>query len=146
MKKIIAITTTALLLICFSTVSAYAGSARRHTMEGIMIGTGVAILGAAIINGIHQDSRPHYTRNYSRHDEYRHNGYRHNYKNKHHRKYRSHSTKGYWKIEKIWIGPVYEKRWNPGHYNRRGDWISSRHEKFLVQDGYFQKNKVWVRH
>ena len=143
MQKIIAITTIALLLICFSTVSAHAD---RKTMEGFMIGTGVAILGAAIINGIHNDSRHHYDRSYSRHSRHYYAGYRQGYKKGHHRKYKSHRPRGYWEVERIWVEPVYEKKWNPGHYNRRGNWISGRYENFLVQDGYFQEEKVWVWH
>ena len=140
MKKIIATTTAVLLLICFSTASAYAGAARRHTIEGFMLGTGVAILGAAIINEINKDSKPQYTQNNSRHDEYCYAGYRYGHNNRHHR------SRGHWEVERIWIDPVYEKKWNPGHYNRRGDWVSGRYEKFLVQDGYWQEEKVWVWH
>ena len=55
MKQIITITTAVILLICFSTVQAHAD---RKTMEGFMLGTGVAILGAAIISGINNDRRP----------------------------------------------------------------------------------------
>ena len=144
MQKIIAITTAVLLLICFSTVSAHAD---RKTMEGIMIGTGVAILGAAIINGINQDSRPRYSSSHSRHSRYYYAGHRHDYRNKHHRKYRHHNRpRGYWEIERIWIEPVYEKKWNPGHYNRRGDWINGRLEKFMIKDGHWQEEKIWVRH
>lgn len=143
MKKIITIITATVLLICFSTVSAHAD---RKTMEGFMIGTGVAILGAAIINGINRDARPQYTQSYSRHNEYRHTGYRYGYKNKYHRKYRHHAPRGHWEIEKSWVDPAYEKKWNPGHYNRRGSWVDGRLEKFLVTNGYWQEEKVWVRH
>ena len=143
MKKIIAITTSVLLLICFYTVSAHAD---RKTMEGFMLGTGIAILGAAIYNGIHNDSTPQYTQNIARPDAYRHAGYRYVLNNKHHIKYRHIGPGGYWKVERIWIDPVYEKKWNPGHYNRRGEWVSGRHENFLVQNGYWHKEKVWVRY
>jgi len=143
MKKTIAITTAIALLICFSTVSAHAD---RKTMEGFMLGTGVAILTAAIYNGVHRDSKPHYTRHYSRHDGYHHAGYRHGYKNKHHRKFKSHRPRGHWEVERIWIEPVYEKKWNPGHYNPRGSWVSGRHERFLVGDGYWHEEKVWIRY
>ena len=54
--------------------------------------------------------------------------------------------KGHWKTRKIWVEPIYETRWNPGHYNKRGRWVSGRHEKFLMADGYWQKKRVWVRH
>ena len=143
MKKMIAITTSVLLLICFSTVSARAD---RKTMEGFMLGTGVAILGAVIINEISKDSRPQYSRNHSRHHGYHHAGYRYKHKSIHHKRYRHHRPRGCWEVERIWIEPVYEKKWNPGHYNRRGNWVTSRYEKFLVQNGYWQEKKIWVWH
>jgi len=144
MNKLIAITTTVLLLICFSTATALAGSARKHTIEGIMIGTGVAILGAAIINEINRDAKPQYRANYARHDGHRYAGYRYDHKRRNHRRYKSHRSRGHWEIERVWIDPVYEKKWNPGHYNRRGKWISGRVEKFMIKDGYWQEEKLWV--
>lgn len=146
MKKIIAITTAALLFACLSTASAHAGDARRHTIEGFMLGTGVAILGTAIINEINKDSKPYYTNHYARPDRRHHTGYKYAHKNRHDRNFRSHGSRGHWVIEKIWIQPVYEKKWNPGHYNRRGKWINGRHKRFLIKDGCWQKKKVWVRY
>lgn len=144
MKNLIAITTSVLLLICFSTVSAHAD---RKTMEGFMLGTGVAILGAAIINGIHNDSRPHYNAPPPRRDEYCRAEYgRYGHQNNRHKKFKSHGPRGHWEIERIWIGPVYEKKWNPAHYTPRGKWVTGRHELFMIKNGYFREEKVWVRH
>jgi hypothetical protein len=134
MKKIIAITSAALLLICFSTASAHAGAARRHTIEGFMLGTGVAILGAAIINEMNKCPVPQYTR---RNEYHRYAGYSYRY---HHR------PRGHWEVDKTWNEPVYEKKWNPGHYNHHGDWINGRYEKFMIKDGYWQEERVWVWH
>ena len=145
MKKLIAITTVVFLSVCLYTTSALAGAARRHTIEGIMIGTGVAILGSAIINGINRDSRPQYSHGHSRHDNYRHSGYRYGHRNKHHKKYNRQHHGGYWEVERVWIEPVYEKKWNPGHYNRHGEWVDGRYEKFLISNGYWQEEKLWVR-
>ncbi|MBU1342617.1 MAG: hypothetical protein KKE44_20230, partial [Proteobacteria bacterium] len=145
MKKIIAITTSIFMFVCFSTVSAYAGAARRHTIEGFMLGTGVAILGAAIINGINKDNRPQYTDNRSRNGGHRYTTNRYAYKDRHHNGYQ-HRPSGHWEIERVWVEPIYEKKWNPGHYNRRGEWVNGRNEKFLVRDGYWQEEKVWVRY
>ena len=146
MKKIISITASALLLICFSTLSAHAGAARRHTIEGFMLGTGVAILTAAIFNGTHQQPRPAYTGNNNSQDSGCYPEYRYSYKTKPHRKYRHHGPRGHWEVDRIWVEPVYETKWNPGHYNRGGDWVSGRQERFLVKDGYWQEEKVWVRY
>lgn len=168
MKKTIAITTTVLVMVCLSTVNAHAD---RKTMEGFMIGTGVAILGAAIINAIHDDSppsmtyhRPHHRPphyNPGHHPKYNHQGGRHHkmkhhdkqrHKMKHHgRHHRKHGHKqcntrpgGYWDVKKRWVAPIYETRWNPGHYNRRGVWVEGRHMRFMVADGYWKEVRIWV--
>lgn len=143
MKKIIAVTTSILLFMCFSSVSAHAD---RKTMEGFMLGTGVAILGAAIINTIHNESGPQYAGNHARRYDHRHAAYRYGNNGKHHRRFNSRGPRGHWEVDRVWIDPVYEKKWNPGHYNRRGEWVSGRHERFLVKSGYYQEEKVWVRH
>ena len=145
MKKITAITTAILLFVCFSTVSAHAGSARRHTVEGFMLGTGVAILSAAIINGIHHDSRVHDTNSYAGPGRRHPARYDDDCRGRNLIKFKSHGPRGHWEIEKIWMAPVYEKRWNPGHYNRKGIWVNGRNEKFLIKEGYYWKEKVWVR-
>ncbi len=144
MKKTISITVSVLMLICLSTVSAHAD---RKTMEGFLIGTGVAILGTAIYQGMKQNSspQPQYSGNHHHDDEYQYAGYRHGRKHKHFRKHH-HRPRGHWEIERIWIEPVYEKKWNPGHYNRHGDWVSGRYERFIVQEGYYKEEKVWVRY
>jgi len=63
------------LLFCFSTVSVQAGSARRHTIEGIIIGTGMVILGTAIINEMDRgpiyQNRTHYYHYYNDGYKYR---------------------------------------------------------------------------
>jgi len=139
MKKIISIIISVLLFIFFSTASAHAD---RKTVEGFMLGTGVAILGAAIYNEIQKDSTPEFNKNRSRHNEYRYSGYERG----HNRNYRSHQPRGHWEITKIWMKPVYENKWNPGHYNPRGEWVYAGNQNFLVQDGYWRTEKIWVRH
>ncbi len=143
MQKTVSIITAVLILVCFSSVSAHAD---RKTMEGFMLGTGVAILGAAIIHGINKGSQQQYASSYSTHNGHNYAEYRYGHRNKHHRKYRHHRPSGHWELEKRWIEPVYEAKWNPGHYNRRGEWIDGRYEKFIVAKGCWQENKVWVWH
>jgi hypothetical protein len=145
MKRIIAVTTTILLVICLSTVTAHAD---RKTMEGFMLGAGAFILGSAIYNAHHDSVQyiPQKTTNYKySHNRYNSN-YRYKYKGKHNKKYNRHDKKGHWKTKKRWVDPLYKKRWNPGHYNRKGQWISGRKVSFLVKQGYWQKKKVWVRY
>ena len=143
MQKTISTITAVLIMVCFSAASAHAD---RKTMEGFMLGTGVAILGTAIIHGINKNSKPQYTSGYSRHNDHTYAKYNYGKRNKYHRKYRDHRSRGHWEIEKTWIEPVYETKWNPGHYNRRGSWVEGRHEKFIVTKGCWQEDKVWVWH
>ncbi|MCF6246418.1 MAG: hypothetical protein L3J69_03555 [Desulfobacula sp.] len=145
MKQIIAITTGLLMIMGIISVSAaHAGAARRHTIEGFVLGTGVALLGTAIFQEMNKDAapRPAYTRHWP--DRYEEEGFK-QYKYRHHRKY-AERTRGHWESERVWIAPVYEKRWNPGHYNRTGTWMSGRYENFVIEQGHWAKNKVWVRH
>ncbi len=144
MKKLIAITTSVLLMSFFSTVSAHAD---KKTVEGFMLGTGIAILGAAIFNGIHNDSTSYqYSRHRSEPPKLRHAEHRYDRRYRHKKRFNHHGPRGYWEIERIWVDPVYEKKWNPGHYNRRGNWVSGRHEKFLVRNGFWREEKIWVRY
>jgi len=151
MQKSISIITAVLIFVCLSTVPAHAD---RRTMEGVLIGAGVAILGTAIIQGIHQNSHSQYmpyTQNYPVYETNTYTGYNYGYQNRHHnRRHVNNSWKkrprGHWEIEKIWIEPVYETKWNPGHYNRRGKWKNGRYEKYIVTKECWQEDKVWVWH
>jgi hypothetical protein len=144
MKKIITITTTALFLICFFTVPARAD---RKTMEGFMLGTGVAILGAAIIHGMNDNDRPQYSRRHSPppqvYIEYR-DGHNDGYSGRHHRRHHYDRPDGHWEIVRVWVEPVSERRWNPAHYSHRGEWVEGRYENFEITGGYYQDQRVWV--
>jgi len=132
MKKLISIAIASLLIIGASSSFAQAGAARRHTIEGFLLGTGVTLLGSAIVNGLNRPD-PIRINNGHRHDEYR------------YPKHKKRHRRGRWEIQKIWVDPVYETRWNPGHYNKRGKWRFGRHQEFCVADGYWKKERVWVR-
>ncbi len=74
---------------------------------------GVAIGGAIVGNEAIQHQRQYASRKYS----WRHGpgyGYRG------HRRY---GHRGYWWMEKRYAPHFYKKAWNPGHYNRYGQWI-----------------------
>ena len=140
MKKQIAIATVTVLIIGLSTSFAQAGAARRHTIEGFLLGTGVTLLGTAIVNSMndcepvvvkhahHRPSAPVYVE---------HRPVKYRYAKKHRR--------GHWEKRKVWVAPVYETRWNPGHYNKRGRWVKGRHIEIQVSDGYWKKERAWVR-
>lgn len=146
MKKIICITTAVLLLICMSATSSTAGAARRHTIEGVVIGTSLALIGAAIYNDIHRDGAPDQRQHYPAvHEPPRHDD-RYASREQYHNAHRYHRPRAHWEIQRVWIPPVYETRWNPGHYNRRGEWISGGYQDFLVKEGYYMEEKVRIRH
>ncbi len=140
MKKLITMMTTVLFLICFSTVSARAD---RKTMEGFMLGTGVAILGAAIINSMNDNDRPHYSRHHSPPPQV-YIEYRDGHHDRHHGRHHFHEPDGHWEIVRVWVDPVCERRWNPAHYNHRGEWVEGRYENFEISGGYYQDQRVWV--
>lgn len=141
MNKLITILTTVLFLICFSTVSARAD---RKTMEGFMLGTGVAILGAAIIHSMNDNDSPRYSRHHSPPPEPYRIEYRGGHNDRHYRRHHSHGPDGHWEIVRVWVEPLYERRWNPAHYNHRGEWLEGRYEEFRITEGYYQDQRVWV--
>ena len=134
MKKLTILTMALMIMGYFS--PAQAGSARRHTMEGIVLGTGITLVGAAIVNSMNREKQPACEKEYPRHRE---PGY-----GRSHGPYANHGPRGHWEFQKIWIQPEYEKRWNPGHYSRRGHWKEGRYEKVLVTPGHWQTERVWV--
>ncbi|MFA5904487.1 MAG: hypothetical protein WC836_11190 [Desulfobacula sp.] len=140
MKKLIIMMTTLLFLICFSTVPAQAD---RKTMEGFMLGTGAVILGAAIINGMNNNDSPRYSRHHSPPPQV-YIDYRDGYRDRHHGRHHYDMPRGHWEIVRVWVEPAYERRWNPAHYNHRGEWVEGRYENFEISDGYYQDQRVWV--
>lgn len=126
MRKEIAIATAALLIVGLTSGMSWAGSSKRHTIEGFLLGTGVTLLGTAIIQKmsapepvvIHHRPAPCETK-------------------QHH---------GRWKTETVWVPAAYDTRWNPGHYSRKGRWVPGRYQEVLVAEGYWETRKVWVRH
>ncbi len=133
MKKQLAIVTAAFLIIGFTAGISQAGAARRHTIEGFILGTGVAILGTAIVQSMNKPEPEPVVVNHVYHQEPP-------------RYAKKKKRKGHWETRKTWVEPNYDTRWNPAHYNRRGKWVSGRYEEFKVADGYWRSAKVWVRH
>ena len=129
MKKQIATITTALLLLGLVSTPAWAGPARRHTIEGFALGAGAVLLGTAIINNM---SKPapvarHYV------PAPRHRGHGHRA-----------PAKGYWKNEKTWVPGETQTRWNPGHYADNGRWVEGRYQEFDISRGHWETRRVWV--
>ncbi len=125
-------------VLCFtlSATSAWAGSKQRHRWEGVAIGVGAAILGHALQNN-HKRHDPgpvviKEPRYYPAPPLPRHHRKNHRYRN------------GHWEYRKVWVAPVYEKVWNPAHYNKHKEWVNGRWIKIEAEPGHWIKEKVWV--
>lgn len=148
MKKKIVLTLIAItMLIQYNSIpSVHAGSRDRHLIEGAIIGTSAAIIGASIAKQNHRKRRrEHVHKPCRKNPETRWHSYQYEEpRGKRHFKKRHHK-KGHWTMQKRWVAPVYRQRWNPGHYNGNGRWVEGRHERVIVQEGYWEKQRVWVR-
>jgi hypothetical protein len=153
MKKIIITSIAIAFILTVSITSASAGSPSKHLkkhLEGVLIASNPAILGAAIINQLHNDlprihvyeprhDNKRYRRHYRRHNSrnhYRYSSNRHRYM----------ESEGHWRIKRRWIPEEYEERWNPGHYNKRGRWVPGRYKRFVVREGYWVEKRIWISH
>ncbi|WP_041272978.1 hypothetical protein [Desulforapulum autotrophicum] len=114
MKKIIGMTLMTLLMISIYAAPGYAGSRNQNLVQGIVIGTGAVILGAALLQGFHHDNRVRVVAS-------NHRGYRPDT--------RQHSpVRG----QRAWANPRYERQWNSGHDNRQGHRINGPYERVVV--------------
>jgi hypothetical protein len=122
----------ALLMLAASPASA--GDKQRHRWEGVAIGVGAAILGHAILSDFRDREcrAPEPVHVYKRGRWHRHPGPPPTY------------SRGHWEIRKVWVPPVCEKVWNPGHYDRCGDWVPGRWITLEKSPGYWTKERVWV--
>lgn len=138
MKKRIAMTLVTGIFLAVSVMPGHAGSRDRHLVEGIIIGTGAVILGAAIADGIRGDGGVCVvkTRKYDRHRNKHYNRHRNKHDNKHRNWDRRHG-----RVNRVWVEPIYGLRWNPGHYTPRGYWVQGRHEKVIVREGFWEKRR-----
>lgn len=136
MKKILLLLLVIVIPLTVITNPVLAGSKQSHRWEGVAIGIGAVLLGSAIY---HSHKIPVYHKHRSapvkRH--YRlHPGPR----------YRTgkHFNRGRWHIVREWIPPVYEKAWNPGHYNRHGVWVEGQWIMIEIEPGYHVEKRVWL--
>ena len=115
----------AILCVTFWTSSAWAGENHRYRWEGIAIGVGAVMLGHALFNQNHpRDLRPA-PRNI-------------------HRQPPPTRFRGRPEMRRVWIPPVYEREWNPGHYNHKGRWVHGRWIKVMKEPGYWSKRQKWA--
>ncbi|MBF0211159.1 MAG: hypothetical protein HQK68_09765 [Desulfamplus sp.] len=140
MQRILALILVTVFGLTASIESVEAGSrARSKFVEGAIIGAGAAILGATIVAEINRDSA------YNRYDRYDRRDKRDRCDRQD--KYDRHDRRdrGYWSVERVWIEPVYVKKWLPGFYNRKGRWIQGGYDRILVREGYWESKRIWVR-
>lgn len=105
----------------------------RNRWEGVAIGVGAAILGKMFFDQVHRHhSSPRVVYG------------KHRYHEPDCRPPRRLS--GHWEIRNIWVPPVCERVWNPGHYNRRGRWITGKWILIEKEPGYWKKERIWVSH
>lgn len=112
--------------------SVMAGSKQRHRWEGVAIGVGAAILGHTIYQTHKAEQQPQVV--YVEPER----TYRYNYGPRH--------RHGHWEWQKTWVSPTYETVWNPGHYNRKGHWVSGHWMEVETSDGHWSRERVWVAH
>ncbi len=154
MKRIALLAIITIFGLVTTVEAVYAGSRGRYyhhhhrgngVVEGLIIGTGAVLLGAAIINGLNSQPkyynppvvvRPERRDNYSNSDQYYSDSDEY---------YRDQEHKGYWSVERVWVPPLYRQEWHPGHYGRGGYWVPGGYARILVRDGYWENRRVWVR-
>ncbi|WP_319410022.1 hypothetical protein [uncultured Desulfosarcina sp.] len=120
----------ALFGIALVSSSALAGSKQSHRWEGVAIGIGAAILGHAIYQSHMAVHRPEVV--YVEPERI--------YGDNHGPEHRC----GHWEWQKTWVPPIYERVWNPGHYNRNGRWVSGHWMEVETSDGHWIQDRVWV--
>lgn len=125
-KRIFTIIFIGIISIAVAVPASWAGSRARHRLEGAVIGIGALMLTQAIIDHHHHDAAVATTVTH---------GYGH------HRPH--HKPAGYWDIQKEWVPATYKKVWNPGHYNRRGNWVPGRWIRIEVKPGHWTRKRVW---
>ena len=136
MKKF-AITSLALVfLLSVCSAQALAGSKQRHRWEGVAIGVGATLLGAALLNQHAPQGRAWGSATVS-------NPHRASDRFSRNARYRQH-RQGRWETRKVWVEPVIERVWNPAHYNRAGRWVQGRWITVERSPGYWKEERIWV--
>lgn len=156
MKKRVVITAVMMVFV-FLCSQASAGSSSRRRLEGFLIGSGVTILGAAMIGMLSDNDRPRKDRYKAPPRRDRRQG---RYIDQRPRSFHIPPPPAYrdrpepvyagyhgrppvndYRREnrKVWVDPVYEEVWIPGYYNKRQQWVEGYHEKVEVSQGYWKE-------
>lgn len=132
MKKIFISLIVVICLVSFAGTQAFAGDKQRHRWEGVAIGVGAAILGHAILSNHYSAESERVTVIYKDQDRCYYPPPRH--------------SRARWEGGKHWVPPVYERVWNPGHFNRHGEWVSGHWITIETQPGYWVKKRGRPHH
>ena len=101
-----------------------AGSKQHYRWEGVAIGLGAALLGSALINSY----QPERVTVIERETYYYPDPPRH--------------SQRYCEPRRVWIPPVCERVWNPGHYEY-GRWVSGEYIMIESEPGYWAEERGW---
>ncbi len=151
MKRTIIITIAAIF--CISLVlpaGAWAGAKQRHRWEGVAIGVGAAILGHTIVNSYQHNNRPHHSRGGGTVIVNSPPARVHHRPPRYHRQRYSPTPPspppscGHWEVQRVWVAPVHEKVWNPGHYDANQSWVPGSWINVVKEEGYWKEERVWV--
>lgn len=128
-KKLLIVLVIAVFGMMLASSSALAGSKQRYRWEGVAIGLGTALVGHAIYQAHRAGQQPQVV--YVEPERHR---YDRGSKHRH----------GHWEWQKTWVPPTHEKVWNPGHYNRKGQWVSGHWIELKTNAGHWAQERVWI--
>ncbi|NNF99135.1 MAG: hypothetical protein HKM93_07130 [Desulfobacteraceae bacterium] len=125
------------VFIILISTNAWAGREQRARWEGVAIGVAATLVGQAILDhhhgGYHQPATVRVNV-----------GPRHRGPGRRHYPPPPRPQRGHWEVRKVWVPPVCEKVWNPGHYNRRGHWVPGHWITVESAPGYWKKERIWI--
>ncbi len=150
MKRTITLIIIMVFVFAMTVTSAHAGASkrRRHHLEGFLLGSGVGFISATIVNRLHKGQKKAYIPE-QKQKETRQG----RYCREHGQWSDCHNCPdcddymepdGYWTVKRVWVPAEYEDKWNPGHYNKRGKWVSGRYQRFIIRKGHYRKQRIWV--
>ncbi len=124
-KRIFMIFCIALVSLAIIAPSSWAGSAQHHRLEGLALGIGAFIIGKAILDAHHRDH--HVDTHVAA------------YQPAPPERPRPHRR---WVSKRVYVPAKYKKVWNPGHYSRRGHWVSGHWTHIETEPGYWTRRRV----
>ena len=125
MKKLIILLTAMIFFLTFFTNPVFAGSKQHYRWEGVAIGLGAAILGSALINSSQSSYEPERVTIVEHKTYYRPDPPRY---------------QRYCEPRRVWVPPVYDRVWNPGHYEY-GRFVSGKYIIIERVPGYWAEER-----